>query len=168
MLKPVYFIVFLLLGSFFLSGCTRDDLCPAETLTTPNLVVTFRDFEAQHKRKSVEGLSVETMEPENIRILNGVTTDSIVLPLNSNSDRTGYRFTRTVISGNDTIRDIEEVRFAYQTKEIYLNRACGYRAEFYDLNAVKEQTIGTPWIRELEIITDSIVDETHAHITIFH
>lgn len=165
MLKnSIYF--FLVIG--FLSACTRDDLCPADTATTPNLVIVFNDYENRDRRKPVEGISIETMEPERIRVLERSTRDSVALPLNINADNTGYRFIKTTISGSDTIRAIQEIRFLYNRNDVYINRACGFRAEFRQLNVQEENVSGSAWIKEINIKRDSVVDETKAHIVILH
>lgn len=165
MLKKI--ILFVVIIGFF-TTCTRDDLCPAGTATTPNLIITFNNYENENQRKSVEGLSIETKELEPRQVLNRTTTDSIALPLNINTDNTAYRFIKTTFTETDTITAIEEIRFLYIKKDIYVNRACGFRAEFGDLQIQQENTIGEPWIQKINIKRDSIVDETKAHIVIFH
>lgn len=161
-------MLFFIVAFVVLTGCTRDDLCPADTQTTPSLILTFNDYRNENQRKSVEGISIEIMEPETVEILRNSTIDSIALPLDINSDRTSYRFIRTRIIDTDTIIDTEELHFSYSRNEIYVNRACGFRAEFHDLIVADRNTIGNPWIQEIKIKRDSIVDETKAHIHILH
>lgn len=165
MLKNCIYIL-LLIG--FFSACTRDDLCPADTATTPELVILFSDYQNQDRRKPVEGISIETMEPEIIPVLNRTTTDSITLPLNVNADNTGYRFIKTTITDSDTIVAVQEIRFLYQRNDVYVNRACGFRAEFIHLDVQEEGGSGIPFIKEIQIKRDSVVDETKAHLVILH
>lgn len=166
--KLIYFTFFVFGIGVFFGGCTRDDLCPAETATTPNMIITFHDYRNENRRKAVEGISIETWETEPDIVLRRTSSDSVSVPLNVNSHETGYRFIKTTITETDTIVDVEEIRFSYLKKDIYVNRACGFRAEFGNLEIEEHRTTGNPWVREIKIKTDSIVDETKAHITILH
>lgn len=161
-------IIYLMVVVGCFSACTRDDLCPEDTATTPNLIIVFNDFQNETRRKPVEGISIETSEPEVIRVLNRTTTDSVVIPLNVNSEYSDYRFIKTTITEIDTIIDVEKIRFSYRKKDVYVNRACGFRAEFGQLTAQGETESGNPWINEIKIKRDSVVDETQAHIIILH
>lgn len=156
----------LFISVLLLHSCTRDDLCPAGTSTTPGMIVTFRDFSDPELKKRVEGLSIEVEADGWRKIISRTTTDSIVLPLNVNSDRTAFRFIQTTITGTDTLIRRDRILFTYSRKDIYVNRACGFRAEFENLNAIPE---GEPdWIQQIIIKRDSIVDENTAHINILH
>ncbi len=37
-------IIVLILIIFAFKGCTKDDICPEGTATTPNLIITFNDI----------------------------------------------------------------------------------------------------------------------------
>lgn len=158
-------IVVLFLFIWTLQACTRDDLCPEGTATTPNMIITFYDIEDPNRQKIVEGLSIEA---NGETVLARTSTDSISLPLNVNSSSTLYQFTRTTIIETDTIIDIDRIQFDHTQNEIYVNRACGFRAEFKLEDATLEDTGNAHWIKNIIIIRDSIVDETKAHLTIYH
>lgn len=159
-------VLLLIFGMF--QGCTRDDLCPGETETTPRMLILFKDFEEPENRKAVEGISIETDELESRIVLGRTTTDSIALPLDVNSNTTQYKFIKTTITEVDTVVTVDKVRFVYQQNDVYVNRACGFKAEFVLNEAVLENTGNEHWIKEIIIKRDSIVDETKAHLTILH
>jgi len=151
-----------------LLSCTRDDLCPADTATTPSMLVVFNDFQNSDNRKAVEGLSIETDDLERKIVVARSTTDSVVLPLDVNGQETAYRFIKTIITETDTIVNIDNILFTYDKNDVYVNRACGFRAEFRNLNAEWQSQGSESWIKQVIINRDSIVDETEAHLTILH
>ena len=51
-------IFLLLLASFFLSGCEKDDICDETTPTTPKVVIEFFDTVATTTAKNVTNLKV--------------------------------------------------------------------------------------------------------------
>lgn len=160
--------IFIFLSVCILQGCTRDDLCPADTATTPNMIVLFKDFRNPDSRKVVEGLSIETDDPEEKIVYGRNTMDSIVLPLNVNTQTTAYRFIKTTIIEEDTLVNTDKILFTYEKNDVYVNRACGFRAEFKLLDAELEDRGSASWIKQIIINRDSIVDETKAHLSILH
>lgn len=162
-------IVVLFIVVFSFNGCTRDDICPAGAAITPNLVITFNDFNNQNLRKKVVRLTVETDYDISTTILSLRETDSIAIPLNINSDTTRYRFIQTIRIGDDeTVENVDRFTFVYNRKDLYVNRACGFRIEFDGFDAVLEDEASDNWIKDFTIKRDNIVDEEQAHLTIFH
>src|SRR5690554_1426154 len=126
-------IIFIVLMVIAFLGCTRDDLCPEGTATTPNLIIVFKDNANPENRKNVEGLIVETDYENSVVVLPRTVTDSVAIPLSTTSDITNYRFIRTLITENDTLVNIDNVMFVYNRKDLYVNRACGFRTEFQQI-----------------------------------
>ena len=150
-------------------GCTRDDICPEGAAITPNLVITFNDFNNQNKRKKVVKLTIETDYEESVTIFANRETDSIAIPLDVNSENTKYRFTRTTtIENEDPVVNVDRITFVYNKEDKYVNRACGYRTEYSDFDAVLENEGSGNWIKEFKIKRDNIVDEKQAHLIILH
>ena len=147
-----------------LFGCTRDDLCPAGAAVTPNLIITFHNSDRPEARKQV-GLNVFVDNPDRSPVVEWQVLDSVALPLKVNADRTDFIFQKYLISNTDTLYWEDKIRFSYDRKDIYVNRACGFRAEFFEFTAIAESH---HWIDELLIKKDSVVDEKTAHLTIFH
>jgi|26BtaG_2_1085354.scaffolds.fasta_scaffold00001_239 hypothetical protein len=162
-------IVVLFIIVFAMNGCTRDDICPEGAAITPNLVITFNDFNNQNKRKKVIKLTIETDYEESVTIFANRETDSIAIPLNVNSEITKYRFIRTTtIENEDPVVNVDRITFVYNREDKYVNRACGYRTEYSDFDTVLEDEGSDNWIKDFKIKRDKIVDEKQAHLTILH
>lgn len=161
-------IVVLILVIVAFKGCTRDDLCPEGAATTPNLVITFNDFNNQSKRKKVVKLTIETDYEDSKTILSLIETDSIAIPLNVNSDTTKYRFVRITGTGDNAVINVDKLMFVYSRKDVYVTRACGFSTEFKNLNPSLEIEGSDNWIKLIETKRDTIIDEKKAHLTIFH
>ena len=164
MLKRIIFLAFVI---FAFKGCTKDDICPAGEATTPNLVITFNDIARPNTRKEVNVLSVVTNNVEKIAVKYFIKTDSIVVPLNTNEDITRYIFIRSVITGLDTVTSYDELKFSYSRENGYVNRACGFKTEFTNLDANFENGDGN-WIEDIIVKRNIVKDENSAHITLLH
>lgn len=165
MLKRIFFLVVII---FAFKGCTKDDICPAGEATTPNLVITFNDIARPNTRKEVNVLSVVTNNVEKIAVQYFIKTDSIVVPLNTNEDTTRYLFIRSVITGLDTVTSYDELKFSYSRENGYVNRACGFKTEFTNLDASFENGNTGNWIEDIIVKRNIIKDENSAHITLLH
>lgn len=161
-------IIILILIIFALKGCTKDDICPDGAATTPNLIITFNDIANPVNRKKVNVLSVLTNSIDSTEVVRFANTDSILVPLNTNSDTTSYLFKRSVITANDTVNNIDKVMFIYQRKNGYVNRACGFKTEFDNLEANLEAEGNENWIEEVNEIRQTVNDENSAHVTVLH
>src|SRR5690554_4434889 len=108
MFKRIILLLFLV---FAFKGCTRDDLCPEGTATTPKLVIIFKNSANTDFRKKVEDLSIETDYENSVLVLARIATDSIAIPLNTTSDTTKYRFIRNRGSVDNPEKNVDQVTF---------------------------------------------------------
>ncbi len=161
-------IIVLILLIFAFKGCTKDDICPEGTAITPKLIITFNDIVNPTARKQVVGLSIVTNYADTVVVLARTSTDSIAIPLNINSDTTKYKFIRTTITSTDTIVNIDKIDFVYERYNGYVNRACGFKTEFNNLETTLEEEGTFNWIQEIITKRDTINDENEAHLTILH
>lgn len=161
------FFALILFTAFFIAGCTRDDLCPENTAVTPNISILFHNSQEPDLRKSVENLKILVDDESQTVAFSPATTDSISLPLNVNSDQTDFIFEKIVTSETDTLIYQNHLSFSYNRKDIYVNRACGFRSEFYDLN-VSNRSENLSWIDAITVKKDSITNENEAHLIIYH
>lgn len=161
-------IIVLIVAIFAFKGCTRDDLCPEGTATTPNIIIVFNDIVNPANRKNVMGLSIETNYENPVEVLARTNTDSIAIPLNTNSDTTKYKFIRTSITETDTLVNIDSIVFIYSRKEDYVNRACGFKMEYTGLVSYLEEEGTENWIQNIITLRDTVNDENEAHISILH
>lgn len=161
-------IIVLILIIFAFKSCTKDDICPEGTAITPKLIITFNDIVNPAVRKQVVGLSIVTNYADSVVVLGRTSTDSIAIPLNINSDTTKYKFIRTTITSTDTIVNVDRIDFVYERFNGYVNRACGFKTEFNNMEATLEEEGTLNWIQEIITNRDTINDENEAHITILH
>lgn len=152
----------LLLG-VLLQSCQRDDLCPASTQTTPRLVIDFQDFEDPGRLKAVADLVVIASGMEDT-LLGPVNTNSISLPLKTNQNTTDYLLIRNAGSPQE---NIDTIRFSYQADLEYLNRACGYKVNYSDMQAILLNDQDT-WILSYNQFEDNIENEEETHFSFNH
>ena len=174
-LFPV-FLLLLLIVQF--SACEKDDICVEGD--TPLLVVGFYDV-VDSSFKSVPNLRIRALDNDSILSLEGATEfgftdranspDSIFLPLRINAQTTQFEF----ISGSaadDTDENIETgtidtLSFNYMVNEAFVSRACGYVANFNELDTVR-QVYSTDWIKGISIMDTTITNSNLIHVQIFH
>ncbi|GGD92777.1 DUF6452 family protein [Planktosalinus lacus] len=159
--------LFLLISLFtVLQGCTRDDICPDDTSKTPLLIIKFFNAENPEAPKEVQAFTVIRPEDE-FSLFAPVTIDSISIPLLTNTDLTDYYF---ISNANDSIQNIDFVSFTYERSDEYINRACGFRTNFTDLNFQLAPASQQSWISQISIQNDSINarNQNEAHLYIYH
>lgn len=161
-------------------SCERDDICPASTPTTPNLIIDIYDIDNQESKKNVFGLLVAGVDNDDILPGYGiVSSDQLILPLNTSTSSTQYRlFQNTTINDNGTPDNPDDdyaegnedvITINYSTELVFVSRACGYKTIFNNVTLTIEQD-GNNWILSKQSINDnqSVEDETTAHFNIFH
>ncbi len=161
-------IIFLILIIFTFKGCTKDDICPEGEATTPNLVITFNDITNANSRKKVNVLSIQTDYEIPVEVLARTSTDSIAIPLSTTSDTTKYRLTRSIFRTNDTLVNEDKIMFIYNRENGYVNRACGFKTEYTNLQVILEDEETGNWIKQVNIKRETVNDETSAHLTLLH
>lgn len=163
----------LALGLILLTSCQRDDICPESTVTTPQLRISFFDFEERDIPKPPANLRVKLSETDSI-LLNRVNVAEIRVPLRTNQNLTEYDFILNAAvldsTGLDPTGNPDRLLFSYARNEIYINRACSYKVNYVDLNVdvESEQDANTIWIKEINIAEETIENETNTHIFIYH
>ena len=137
-----------------ISSCEKDDFC-LKNPVTPNLVLRFYDDVDKTTTKSVTKLYVWADGKDTI--FNGVSTDSIYIPLNSLATETVYKLS------NGT--DVETFTINYTTEEDYVSRSCGYRILFNDVTFTTDNT----WFTEFTPSTLTTIDnQDAAHVQVYY
>lgn len=144
-------------------GCQKDDICPEGTETTPLLVIEFYDQEDPSRLKAVQNLVVRASSGESV-FLGPVTTNSISIPLKTNESVTEYIFTA---NNNSSAENEDIISFSYDPQTQYLNRACGFKVNFMNIDANTLQDENN-WIVSEIILHQNVENETTAHISITH
>ena len=143
-----------------ISSCERDDICIDDT--TPNFTIRFYDSEEPTEFKAVSGLQIDLIGTDLDTILSvSASGDSIQLPIRNDIDTTKYSLTNQI---NDSVVQTDFITLVYTTEAVFIGRACGFKNTY---NGVTYENTNN-WIKDFEIVTETIIDETTAHVKIFH
>ncbi|MFN2261353.1 MAG: DUF6452 family protein [Psychroflexus sp.] len=147
-------------------SCERDDICPLGTSTTPRLIIEFFDVTEPETNKAVPNLQVVADGQENGRLFENAS--EIAIPLRTSDDQTAFNFTINSQSEDNGVTN--RVIFNYSTEEIYINRACGYKVQFFGLQTTiaTEEDPENQWISNISIEETQIEDELETHVYIFY
>jgi hypothetical protein len=158
-------LVFLLFCCFLISSCEKDDICLIETPSTPRLIVRLFDKDNRQNFKAADSISIYGVGQEQALVT--LTTDSLVLPLKTQAAFTQYAFLLKASTASTTVGDT--LQFNYKRYDDYLNRSCGYRANFIlDNNLISYPTAAHIWIESFEILIDTVSNEQQTHLAIYH
>ena len=133
----------LLVFCFSFSGCEKDDICDANTPTTPRMVIKFFDINNPTVEKSVTNLKVIGEGMTDGVIFNAsasgeskflANTSKISIPLKTNAATTTFSFILNSGSTNAALVNTDVIQFNYTTSEVYESRACGFKTLF-EMNA---------------------------------
>ena len=186
----LFFLTFFGVLSFMLS-CERDDIC-ADVEITPRVIIRFTDFTDPDDFNDVVNLQIQYIPDEDEEFENGVasdsivfnvfenavTSDSIALPLPTSKNRARFRFIQNFeldIDDNEDLSnaEIDIVEFTYTTTEEYVNRACGFKTIYSDLEVVSMpgngEEITQGFIQGRSNVVNKIIeDEDEAHVRFSH
>jgi hypothetical protein len=157
----------LLLLSVFFSGCEKDDICDANTPTTPKIVIEFYDAANPITLKNVTNLGV--IAPGFTNGLKFTATSKIKVPLKTFQDTSILHFIQNGSIDPITDDNLDEITFNYSRKTVFVSRACGYKTLF-TLNTTNPITV-TPdsnnWIQNVIVSQPNIENEDETHIKIY-
>jgi hypothetical protein len=147
------YLILLVILSFTLSNCEKDDIC-IET-TTPKLIVVFYNNDIPATKKAVTSLTVSA--DSNVNIYENKSIDSIAIPLDLTKNSTLYKFKSGTIT--------DSINFTYDRRDVFVSRSCGYKTIFENLQ-IESRTAN--WIKN-DTLKNTIIDnETATHLNIFH
>lgn len=174
-------ISILLVFTFGLSSCEKDDICDGNTPTTPRLVVTFYDSATPTRTKAVNNLKVigEGMDEgivfnealpvtDTTRYYTSGTTVS--LPLKVNDSVVSFRFILNAASPIASSRNTDVLTIYYNSQNVYVSRACGFKTIFELKNPPFLRTDpdgDTIWMTEVELENPNIESEDETHIKVY-
>ena len=87
-------ITLLLFTTLFLWACTRDDICPDDTQTTPLLVIKFMDISNPTQVKAVDNLRITLANTSQTEVVIARTDTLYKIPLNPATTSVDYNFTQ--------------------------------------------------------------------------
>ncbi len=184
MKKGLFLLVFVLLANGF-SGCEKDDICDANSVTTPRLIISFYDFNNRSVAKNVSNLRVTAVGSENGIIFNSTATNDskyltsdneIAIPLNISGDVVDYDFVLNA-GANDATPLTDQLQFNYTRSTFFVSRACGYSVFFklndnnslpdaFILNGIENVSEGN-WIKDITVENYNLTSENETHLKIY-
>lgn len=160
------FFLLIVLGIFF-SSCEKDDICDANTATTPKVVIEFYDVANPTTLKNVTNLGV--IAPGFTNGFEFTATSKIKVPLKTFQDTSILYFIQNGSLDPSTDDNLDEITFNYSRKTVFVSRACGYKTSF-TLNTTNPITV-TPdsnnWIQNVIVSQPNIENEDETHIKIY-
>lgn len=173
-------LLLLLIATFSFSSCEKDDICDANTPTTPRLVIEFYDVSNTSVLKNVTDLKVIGDGMTKGIIFNNSTTDSkyvtngskISIPLKTDATATTFSFILNSRNTNPTLIDTDKVTFNYTTKDVYVSRACGFKTlfAFEPINPYTQTAVPSTklkWMQFISVEKNNIDNENETHIKVF-
>ncbi len=164
----------LIVSIIFLTSCEKDDICPESTQTTPRLVITFYDVDNTQERKNVESLAIYAVRDNELILIediDGVTTDSVAIPLRNDIGISNFKFIKNYSVENDIIfGDQNHIYIDYEINNVFVSRACGFIANYSILSLIlvlQDYPI-VEWIGGYEIVNPIVTNENQAHVKILH
>ena len=152
---------YLLLVLILIVGCEPDDICIEGSTGTSELIIIFHDFDNPDSRKEIQNLNVVgSVNQNDFESLFFTTIDSITLPLRKFSSSTNYKF---VLNDDDNMI-VDELTIFYTPNDIFINRACGFKTIFEELNV----SYSNNWIKNIVILNNTLSDNNNANIKILH
>lgn len=164
----------LLLGSILLlasyMGCEKDDICLADTPATPSLVLGFFDIDNPEVLKDPGNLSIRPVGIDTLLFASGT------IHLNLRTDQEFTEFEFILNEGNSETENTDRIQIHYDREDVYINRACGYRARFQlGTTAVVITQDENNWIKDfiriepnIDFIQPGTNEETTIHLGLLH
>lgn len=144
-------------------NCEKDDICVEGTPGTPRLVIDFYDFENPETVKAPSNLTISAVATNTSIIAGG---GPYTLPLRNDQEFTQFTFTLNLGQENEN-HDLVQIN--YRREDLYINRACGYKAQYLlGTDAVVNSQDTDNWIKGYSIIETTVQDETVVHLALLH
>ena len=163
------------------SSCEKDDICDANTATTPRLVLSFFDINNPSVLKTVTRLKVvgEGM-PEGIIFSPAATGDSkyltsgstISIPLKVDQDVTTYNLIFNSGNTNPALVFTDKIQINYTRTNVFVSRACGYKTIFTlkptnPIIHTAEPNSSAKWMQYISVEKSNIENENETHLKLF-
>ncbi|UQD56467.1 DUF6452 family protein [Flavobacterium sp. K5-23] len=165
----------LLAIAFTFSSCEKDDICDANTITTPRLVISFYDSVNSTTLKNVTDLKIigegktEGIVFNSSTLING---SKVSIPLKTDADATSFRFILNSGNPNTALVNEDILKFNYTRQNLFVSRACGFKTNFI-LNPQNPFThtdaavLDQKWIQHIAVKNSTLNNENETHIEIF-
>ena len=172
-------ISLLLIFAFGFSSCEKDDICDANTPTTPRMLISFFYADRPAVVKNVTRLKVLGDGQENGIVFNETaitdvekytTSDiKVLVPLDPTKDAVTYSFISNFTPTNPSLSNTDMLKFNYTRKNVYVSRACGFKT-VYTLVSIERAGTEDPsnyWISNISLFNPNVEFENETHVKIF-
>jgi hypothetical protein len=168
-------ILLLFVICLFLSGCEKDDICDANTVTTPRLVISFYDVTNSSVLKNVTNLKVIGEGMTDGVVFNGsslINGSTVSIPLKTDADATTFSFILNFGNSNPALVNEDVLKFNYVRENLFVSRACGFKTNYtLDPQTPFVHTDGAAadqkWIQFIAVKNSTIANENETHLEIF-
>lgn len=168
-------ILLLLILCFSFSSCEKDDICDANTITTPRLVITFYDYNNSSVEKNVSNLSIFGDGMTAAVTFNGSTLingSTVSIPLKTDVDTTTFHFILNYGNTNTALVNEDIIQFNYSRQNLFVSRACGFKTNFTlnPTNPFVHSDAAVPdlkWMRYVAVKNSIIANENETHLEIY-
>jgi len=175
-MKKIFPVVFIIVIVCYFSSCEKDDICVEGD--TPQLVIGFYDAANEDTTTVFKPVtSMRIVGIDNNSVFSSSTfsdratvSDSIIIPLRINATSTTFEFISDSATDETTeleTGNIDTLAFNYVVNEKYISRACGFVANFNELDTTR-QVFSSDWIKRIRIIESDIELSNTIHVKIFH
>ncbi|WP_417355051.1 DUF6452 family protein [Flavobacterium sp.] len=156
-------------------SCEKDDICAEGTATTPSLIIEFYNRDNRTDPKNVTYFSYFSANLDTIGPLN--SENRIEVPLRTDTTATTWNFRLGSSQLGEITYNTDVITFNYETKELYISRACGFKS-YFTLNSQSGSTpqpvvIENPegdddlWMQDYTIEESNIENEDEVHVKIY-
>jgi hypothetical protein len=161
--------------TFSFSSCEKDDICDANTVTTPRLVISFYDVTNSSVLKNVTNLKITGEGMTDGVVFNGsslINGSTVSIPLKTDADATTFSFILNYGSTNPALVNEDILRFNYVREELFVSRACGFKTN-YTLDPqtpyvhTDAATADQKWIQYIAVKNSIIANENETHLEIY-
>jgi len=168
-------ILLVLVLAFTFTSCEKDDICDANTITTPRLVISFYDINNSSVLKNVTDLTIigegktEGITFSGSTLINGST---VSIPLKTDADATSFRFILNYGNSNTALVNEDNLKFNYSRTNVFVSRACGFKTE-YTLDPITPyvhtdaDVADEKWIQYIAVKNSTINNENETHLEIY-
>ncbi len=160
--------VLIVIISYF-SSCEKDDICVEGD--TPLLIIGFFDASSEDTTVSKvvsDLLIVETILNSTVTAI--ADTDSIAIPLRTDEASTEFVFVENAAVDSETLEltgEIDSLRFNYIVDGEFISRACGFIANYTELDTART-VFSSDWIKRISIVNPDVKRSNAIHVKIFH
>lgn len=130
-MKKTFLFLFAL--AFAFSSCEKDDICDANTPTTPRLVISFYDINNSSIPKTVTNLKIIGEGMTDGIIFKGsdlISGTTVSIPLKTDANTSTFRFISNFGNPNPAAVNEDIIKFDYTREDFFVSRACGFKTLF--------------------------------------